>query len=490
MQELRDIEILIRAHVPLVVIETHEESRVLQMLTRLAGRAYQSLRRWSVTDGLVDAGLTLAEKEPEHTEPEAVLRHLKQQTGGGLVALCDLHPYLKDPTIIRLLKDLAQTRAMHGQTLFLISHRLEVPPELTRLVSRVSLNLPSDEELYQIIRDEAREYAKANVGRQVKTDRRAIQKLVANLRGVTHSDARRLVRTAIVEDGAISVDDVPEINQARFELMDMDSVLSYEFATADFSQVGGLDNLKTWLEQRRESFLQEDSGLDAPKGMLLLGIQGGGKSLAAKAVAGVWRVPLLRMDIGALYNKYHGETERNLREALTLADRVAPCVLWLDEIEKAIGGNSNDGGVSRRVLGTLLTWMAERKSQVFMVATSNDVRELPPELLRKGRLDEIFFVDLPGPEVREDIFRIHLSSRDEAPENLGLPALVEQSEGFTGAEIEAAVVSGRYRAHQRGTGLKTGDMLWALQNTQPISVTKAEDIQALRQWAAERCIPA
>ncbi|MCH8551494.1 MAG: AAA family ATPase [Natronospirillum sp.] len=490
MQELRELEVLVRSGTPIIVIETHEEQRALAALTRLAGQLYKDFQRWSVADGLVAGGLSMADEEAQFTEPEEVLQHLRRRSSRSLVALCDLHPFLREPKVVRLLRELAQTRDNHGQTLFLISHRLDVPPELSRLVARIELNLPSDEELFDIIREEARAYSEQNVGRQVRTDRTAVRKLVANLRGVSHSDARRLVRTAIFEDGAITLDDLPEINQAKFELMDMDGVLTYEFDTAVFSEVGGLDNLKAWLEQRRDSFVQADHPLDPPRGLMLLGVQGGGKSLAAKAVAGLWRVPLLRMDIGALYNKYHGESERNLRESLRLADRVAPCVLWMDEIEKGIAVGDQDGGVSRRMLGTLLTWMAERSSRVLLVATSNDIRQLPPELVRKGRLDELFFVDLPSPAVRGDIFRIHLEKREVDTSGLDLDRLAEASEGFTGAEIEAAVISALHRCHRDQRPVADTDLLWALESTVPISVTRSEDIQGLRQWAKQRAVPA
>lgn len=491
MPELHDIELLIRSQTPLVVIETYEEPRALQLLTRLAARTFQSFHAWSTAQGLVAGGLSLrTDSAVEHEGAEDVLRHLRRQPPGGLIALCDLHPYLTEPTVVRLLKDIALSYAEHGQTLFLVSHRLNLPPELQRLAVRLTLELPSDEELFNIVREEVRAYSAANAGRRVRTDRAAIQQLIANLRGVTHSDARRLIRSAIVEDGALTLDDVPDINQARFALMNLDSVLSYEYETAAFGDVGGLDNLKKWLAKRQQSFVASEPGLDSPKGVLLLGVQGGGKSLAAKAVAGLWHVPLLRLDIGALYNKYQGESERNLREALTLADRVAPCVLWMDEIEKAMAVGNSDGGTSKRLLGTLLTWMAERKSKVFLVATSNDIRDLPPELMRKGRMDEIFFVDLPNHTIRQDIFRIHLAKRVGDHSGLDLVLLAEAAEGYSGAEIEAAVVSGLYHARARKETLATHHVLQAIQGTQPISVVRAEDIQALRHWASERAVPA
>jgi SpoVK/Ycf46/Vps4 family AAA+-type ATPase len=262
--------------------------------------------------------------------------------------------------------------------------------------------------------------------------------------------------------------------------------------TAAFADVAGLDQLKQWLARRREVFLATapPAGLDPPKGVLLLGVQGAGKSLAAKAAAGTWGVPLLRLDFGTLYNKYYGESERNLREALKSAERMAPCVLWTDEIEKGISTERDEGGPARRMLGTLLTWMAERNSRVFLIATANDIQSLPPELLRKGRFDEIFFVDLPNTEARSRIFEIHLRKRGQDAGRFQLAELVELSEGYSGAEIEQAVVSALYRAHAEGKPLEAAHIASEIQATRPLSVLMAEDIVSLRAWAAERTVPA
>jgi SpoVK/Ycf46/Vps4 family AAA+-type ATPase len=258
--------------------------------------------------------------------------------------------------------------------------------------------------------------------------------------------------------------------------------------------VGGQRNLKKWLERRRPVFAGDASasGLDIPKGVLLLGVQGGGKSLAAKAIAGSWAAPLLRLDVGALYNKYHGETERNLREALETAEAMAPCVLWLDEIEKGLstGGDSSDGGVSRRVLGALLTWMSDRKSRVFMVATANDISRLPPELMRKGRFDEIFFVDLPSEEVRAEIFTIHLQKRSQTPDLFDVGILAARAKGFSGAEIEQVVIAGMYEAYANNTALSTALLNNEIKNTRPLSVIRAEEVNDLREWASERTVKA
>src|SRR5262249_6033770 len=270
-------------------------------------------------------------------------------------------------------------------------------------------------------------------------------------------------------------------------LLNKDGLLHFEYETARFADVAGLAHLKTWVEQRRGAFLglKKAAKLDPPKGLLLLGVQGCGKSLAAKAVAGGFGVPLVRLDFGTLYNKYHGETERNLRESLRHAEQLAPCVLWVDEIEKGLAGGDNDDGVSRRVLGYLLTWMAERREAVFIVATANEVQELPAELLRKGRFDEIFFVDLPDVAARPEIFSIHLGKRELKAGDFTLDALAAASEGFSGAEIEQAVVSGLYAANAENAPITQTDIERALHETRPLSVLMAEQVDALREWAKE-----
>jgi len=315
--------------------------------------------------------------------------------------------------------------------------------------------------------------------------------MVANLAGLTDTDARRLVRNAIGNDGAITADDVPAVVEAKRQLAGQGGLLSFDYNTAQLGDVGGFANLKRWLQRRGAYFSDPKLGAaDRPRGVLLLGVQGGGKSLAAKAVAGIWKVPLLRLDFGVLYNKFFGETERNMREALRTAEVMAPCVLWCDEIEKGISTGDYDSGTSKRLLGTLLTWMAENDRRVFIVATANDVTALPPELMRKGRLDEIFFVDLPDDSVRREIFAIHLEKRDLDPKHFDLARLAELSEGFTGAEIEQAIVAARYTATAQETTADTHIIAHELTLTKPLSVVRAEDIAHLRAWASDRTVSA
>lgn len=489
MADTKDLNVLLDAHIPIIGIETPDEQRVRELLLRFAMERSLSFYEWTATRGLQLGGFGERPGEDvEHTDPDKLLQHIANTPGPALYVLCDFHPYMREePLNTRWLKDIALEHKRLQNTVVLVSHKLDIPPEIGRMSANLNLRLPSDEELLGMVRTQAREWALRNK-KKVRTDNRTLNKLIANLRGVSHADAQVLIRHAIYADGAISETDIPAINKLKFDLMDAEGVLHFEYDTERFSNVAGLDNLKRWLHLRKDALLSADE--DRPKGVLLLGVQGGGKSLAAKAVAGFWSIPLLRLDFGTLYNKYFGETERNLRDSLKQAEQMAPCVLWMDEIEKGLATGQTDNATSQRVLGTLLTWMAENRDSVFIVATSNDITGLPPELMRKGRLDEIFFVDLPDPTVREEIFRIHLSKRDLDPDEFDLQELAEKAEDFTGAEIEEAIVSARYLAAAREDSISQADILGALERTYPISVLRAESIDALRQWARDRTVPA
>lgn len=495
MKDANDLALVLKSRVPIVIIETFEEDRSLDLLTRVAIKNTLSLQVWSLTEGLRPLGFSSALNNEQSTlEPEAVLQAIKNSTSTDVFILCDFHPFLHDEHYknIRLLKDIAIAHKDNNKTVVLLSHAIQPPPELRRYCAYFEMSLPSDEQILNIIREEAKQWSSLNRNARVKTDNVTMQKIVHNLKGLTHNDVRRLTKGLINDDGAIKDDDIPEINKAKFKLLDMEGVLSYEYDTEKFSQVGGLNNLKRWLQERKSVFFNPEkrSNIDAPKGMLLLGVQGSGKSLAAKAVAGMWGLPLLRLDFSALYNKYIGETERNLREAIKLADTMAPCVLWLDEIEKGMNQETGDSGTSQRILGTLLTWMSERKSAVFIVATSNDISGLPPELIRKGRLDEIFFVDLPDQIVRQTIFEIHLNKRGLAAGDFQIELLAEASEGFSGAEIEQAIVSALYCSGAQEKSLCSQAVLDEINATTPISVVMSEQIQSLRHWAEGRTVPA
>ncbi len=382
MYELNDLKVLIKSKTPIVVVETHEEARVLRLFTQLVIEFPEHLYKWAITEGL------------------------------QRIDVKDMQPQAFN--------------------------------------------------------------------------------LARNLSGLPQQDVRRLARHAIADDGALSKSDLPEIMTAKYRLVSKDNGLSFEHDTAKFSDVAGMKKLKKWLQQRKDVFIAEKppKGLDRPKGLLLNGVQGSGKSLTAKAIAGVWNLPLLHLDIGSLFNKFIGETEKNLRDAIKTAEVMSPCILWIDEIEKGISTGDDTTGTSDRVLGTILTWMAERKHRVFLAITANNIEALPPELIRKGRLDEIFFVDLPDHNTRKEIFRIHLNKREVSSDSFDLERLAQISNGFSGAEIEQSVVSILYAAHAENSPLKQAQLLEELLSTKPLSVVMAEKIASLRAWASERTVSA
>ncbi|WP_404439705.1 AAA family ATPase [Stutzerimonas chloritidismutans] len=486
--DVHDLMLVLESRLRLVVIESWDERRVLETLSGLAVSRGLTLHLWSVTEGLrhltfggesLDAG--------ESCQPEVALKRVKYDPLGSVYVFCDLHPFLDEPRVVRLLKEIAMAQGPSASTLVLVSHAFKLPAEVQRYAARFCLALPSEEELLSIVREEATHWSERNRGARVRTDNRTLQQVVKNLRGLSHAEARTLAQSLICDDGAITQDDLPALNRKKFELLDMEGVLGYEHETARFADVGGLPNFKRWLGERQAAFLAPQSD-DMPRGVMLVGVQGGGKSMAAKAVAGLWGLPLLRLDFACLYNKFFGETERNLREALKLAESMAPCVLWMDELEKGLATGEMDGGVSQRVLGTLLTWMAERDAPVFMVATANAVDRLPPELLRKGRFDELFFVDLPDEAVRAEIFRVHLQRRDLEIGNFDLSALARACDGFSGAEIEQVVVAAVYAGQAQSREADQNMLLECIRGTSPLSVLMAEQLEKLRGWASERTV--
>jgi hypothetical protein len=490
MNELHDLGTLVRARTPLIVIETLDEQRVIESFRHVIAQSLRPLWRWTITDGLMRLDIT----RPESSVPPDVTHTLEAIQGHeqpGIYLLFDLHPYLGYAMTRRVLREIVQRQRCAPHSLVLVGARIELPEELDRLATTVRLSLPDLKALAALVRTEALAWQRDS-GRRLEVDGEAARLIVRNLLGLTRADARRIVRKLIHVDDALGPDDLPRLMQAKFELLNRSGLLHYEYDTAGFDDVAGLARVKQWVRRRRAVFLGGENApkLDPPRGLLLLGVQGCGKSLAAKAIAGGFGVPLVRLDFGTLYNKFQGETERNLREALASAALLAPCVLWIDEIEKGLAAGGEDGGVSRRVLGHLLTWMAEKKDRVFVVATANTVDELPPELLRKGRFDEVFFVDLPDAAVRAAIFALHLERRGLDPADYDLEALAAASEGFSGAEIEQAIVSALYDAAGGVGSLDQTLLIHALAGTRPLSVLMAERVQALRAWARERCVPA
>ncbi len=494
MDQRHDLELVLRSRTPIIVIESQDEARMLELLQGITigfrSDEYSPLFRWTITDGLQRIDIAL-EPQSLNSEPTDVLKHIRAVSKPGTYVLLDFHPFIGDPVHVRLLKDICIQYRKVPRQIVLISHKIEVPSELESFCARFDMDLPSEQERASIVKNAINQYGADNPGSRVQVDPKAHRLLIRNLAGLTYSDTERVARNAVYIDGAITKSDLPDVMQAKYELLNKGGALQFEYDTARFNDVGGLTRLKRWLVQRRPAFRGESDAahLDAPKGILLLGIQGCGKSLAAKATAGVFGVPLLRLDFGAIYDKYHGETERKLRESLKTADVMSPCVLWIDEIEKGIAGRGGETGTTQRVLGSFLTWMAERKSQVFVVATANDISTLPPELVRKGRFDEIFFVDLPDAQVRNAILSIHLANRDQPLGNFDVKGLAEEMKGFSGAEIEQAIVSALYAAHAKGQPLATEHIREEIGLTRPLSVVMREKIALMRDWAAGRTVP-
>ena len=493
MDQQRDLELILRSRVPIIVIETHDESRTLDLLQTIAisreADGYVPLFRWTVTDGL--QRLDIALKSQHHNaDPAEVLKHIRAVNNAGIYVLLDFHPYLEDPVNVRLLKDICIRYTKVARQIVLVSHSVDLPRELESFSARFELALPSENERKKIVKGVATEYAAENPGLQVQVDPKAYNLLIQNLAGLPVRDTVQLARNAIYHDGAITRSDLPAVMQAKYELLNRGGILQFEYDTTKFSAVGGLKKLKHWLTQRKPAFMNsaDAAHLDTPKGVLLIGVQGCGKSLAAKATANIFGLPLLRLDFGNLYDKYHGETERNLRESLKTADVMSPCVLWIDEIEKGLAGRGGESGTTQRVLGSFLTWMAQKNSQVFIVATANDISALPPELIRKGRFDEIFFVDLPNAAIRNLIAGIHLTKRGQAADLFDLARIATATHGFSGAEIEQAVVAALYAAHAQKKSLNTAHILAEIQRTKPLSVVMAEKIAHLRRWAEGRTV--
>lgn len=486
----QDLGALLRSRVPLVVVESRDEARVRELVLTTAGQGRPPLPvfEWLVTEGLRRTDVDLGSSQRFNSDPNQVLRSIREGIAGVYVLL-DFHPYLDDPVNLRLLKDIAQDYPRVPRTVVLLSQDLDLPAELETYSARLEIAFPSRAERRAIVEEIAREWAREH-GSLVRADEESVSRLVENLAGLSTSDTDRLARAAIYDDGAVTASDSPTVMRAKYELLNRGGVLSFEYDTAGMADVAGLDHLKVWLTRRRAAFDGTAPDLDPPRGVLLLGVQGCGKSLAAKASAGIFGVPLLRLDLAGVHDKYVGESERRLRESLATADVMAPCVMWIDEIEKGLAPSDSDTGTSSRVLGTFLTWLAEKRGHVFVVATANDISALPPELIRKGRFDEVFFVDLPAAAARAEILAIHAARRGITLDPAAIEGLAAATEGFSGAELEQAIASAEYAAHAQGQAVGVAHVLDEVRATRPLSVVMAERVTLLRQWASARTVPA
>ncbi|MEM6985251.1 MAG: AAA family ATPase [Pseudomonadota bacterium] len=500
--DVEQLERLLHAHFPVLVLESDEEERCLSLIAHAAGQCGLDAQRWSIASGfqslkttqfaarpLALEGLDAPQTEHPDKDPEDALATITSRFKNTVIVLLDFHPYFESPRVVRQLKELALAANRHGNKMVLLSHAVPVPPEIQKLSAPFTVSLPTAQHIEELIDREAKLHKIREKTHDVAIDPKAKSLLVRNLTGITYTDAERLVRNAIQTDDAITQSDLSEVMRAKYDLISNDGALSFEYDTRTFDDIGGFTYLKSWLNTRRTPIVDGDETTDRPKGMMLLGVQGCGKSLCARAVAGQLGVPLIRFDIGAVYNKFIGESERNIREMLRSADVLAPCVLWIDEIEKAISGGQDTTGASQRVLGTLLSWMQDNNRGVFIVATANDVTRLPPEIMRKGRLDEVFFVDLPTHTARKAIVAAVLGRRGQSVEQFDLDSIAAHSDGFSGAEIEQAIVSANYGITS-GNSLMTVDIVTELGRTQPLSVLRRNAVSELRAWAQERTVDA
>ena len=491
MSELLDLFHLVRSKTPLITIETRDEKEAVQLIASLGATLRRPVYGWNVVRGfsLLDNYGNI--EGSNYLEPTEVLNAIYEKYKSSLFVLEDYHPYLQDNRNVRLLKEIALSVERLNHTIFFISTQIELPDEIKHFSANFEIKFPSEEKIKEFVMQIIEQWMREGTRKNVEVDQSILDVFIKNLQGLSFPEIKRIVYNALT-DNAINKNDIPEITKAKYELLNKANVLYYEHDTSSFAEVGGLKNLKEWLEKRKRIFIGEvkTTAVDVPKGVLLLGVQGSGKSLAAKSVAGTWGIPLLRLDFGTLYNKYYGETERKTREALKMADMMAPCVLWIDEIEKGLASESGDSGTTKRVLGAFLTWMSERKTLVFLVATANDIQNLPPELMRKGRMDEIFFVDLPGEPIRKEILTIHLKKRNLNPDDFDLDKIAQACEGFSGSEIEQVIVSGFYSVVGGYMQLNTEILLDEIRKTRPLSTVMSENIDAMREWAKDRTVPA
>ena len=551
---LERLKVLINSSTPIVVMETSEEMRAVNLVRTACAELNVASYEWTIADGLVRSG-SGAPVDPKISSPQAQLttpwnqgsRNLAQPrsllsptsgeaerltqamitaTSGGSAAaaapgsiyntrepvqalanmesmtveavfiLKDFHRHIDDPVVVRRLRDVGQKFSANRRTVVITAPELSVPAELAKLVEYFDLPLPGRERMREIVHETYTRLAKTHTIK-LELDGAGVDAVSANLRGLTEEEAERAISQALVRRYALCPETITDVLEAKKQLLRHSGMLEFIEASDDMATVGGLENLKRWLAQRRGAW--EDSarefGLEPPRGVIILGVQGCGKSLCARAVAGEWKLPLVKFDTSAVYDKYIGETEKRIRKVFQVAEGLAPCVLWIDELEKVFAGSgpdsaSADAGVSSRLLASFLSWMQDRKSAVFVAATSNNVTVLPPELIRKGRFDELFFVDLPNRAERRQVFSIQLARRKRNPLEFDLDQVAAAADGYSGAEIEAAVEGALYAAYSGRKPLTTQSLVAALAQTIPLSTTRAEEITALRAWAKTRAVAA
>jgi SpoVK/Ycf46/Vps4 family AAA+-type ATPase len=490
---LSQLKLLIQAGNPLISVVSHDEEGVTEIVRKAVEALGLPLFEWNITSSVKRTLPAPAETGVKPGKASPALEYILDNNGKKEVYfLKDLGPHCKDPVVQRQLREIYQRRKVTVIMLDLAP----LPEPIHRLAIPVEMPLPTSQELESVIKQTFRDIQSESYEEiTAAASRKDIEQMANTLRGLTKAEAGRVIAAAIHDDNVLCSADLPRLVEYKRNLLKSAGCLEAINVNVAVNEIGGLDNLKAWLAKRRGAtgVKAREYGLDPPRGILLLGVQGCGKSLCAKVVAADWQMALLRMDPGVLYQKYIGESENRLREAMAQAEAMAPVVLWIDEIEKAFASShstSADGGLSQRMFGTLLSWMQDHRSPIFIVATANNIEALPPELMRKGRFDEVFFVDLPDAAARKKILEIHLRRRQRDPNKFALDKLAAATDGFSGAELEQLIVSAMYTAYSQGAELSDEFLLTERQTTNPLSTLMRERIIGLREWAKNRCVPA
>lgn len=493
MQPQREIEVLIRARYPIIWITSWEERRVEDAVKTVADKLNRRLHVWSVTQGMkpeIPRPPSMAPKTQLPAELEA-LAQVHEAPEFALFLVKDFHPYMRDSRVVRLLRDLATRLRLRSQTLILLSPSLSLPIELEKDISVMEFPMPEVEDIEKqldVVINSMKDSPLVSV--ELTPEEREL--IVKSAQGLTTDEIESALARSLVEAKKLTVD---QIIEEKKQIVRKTGTLQFYPAESNMKDVGGHELMKEWLAKRSRSFTDaaREFGIPAPKGVLMIGVQGCGKSLVAKAIAASWSLPMLKMDVGRIFGSLVGQSEENMRKAIRIAESLAPCCLWIDELEKGFagmgGGGVSDSGTTARVFSTFLTWMQEKTKPVFLIATANDVSALPPELLRKGRFDEIFFIDLPDLKEREEIFNIHLSKRKRDPKKFKVKQLAQATKGFSGAEIEQVVVSGLNHAFFDGRELAVKDLMEEAESQVPLSVMMKEGIDDLREWATLRARP-
>jgi len=493
-----ELSLLIKSKYTVVFLETIDEDYALRQIKTIASNLRIIYHQWALTTGLQRGNHDSPYYQTQ--DPIKMLRMVQylvsaQQGESDVFVLKDFHKHLENELTLRLFKDLVNLMKTTRNTLILVGVDYSLPKDIESNAAHIIGGYPGEQDVFKLITETARELEETR--RPIRMSRMSLtladmHRIIDALKGLSISQIRNIITQCIMTNGLLDINSLTLIEQHKKKVFDQAGLLEFILSESG-ENLANFDNLKRWLRERQLSFTGDNgSGLPPPKGVLLMGVQGCGKSLAIKIIGRELKIPLYRLDIGALYSKYIGETEQNLRKALEIAEKLAPLCLWIDEIEKAFAasGQDIDGGVSQRIMGTFLTWMQERKALCFLAATANDVHRLPPELLRKGRFDEIFFVDLPTHQTRESIFRIQLQKRNLDPDQFDCARLAGETQDFSGAEIEQLVISALYHASNDQQPIVTEHVLEQIHATRTLAQLKQEDILALREWARDRTISA